>query len=131
MIRFTVPGEPVAKGRPRFNRKTGVTYTPDRTARFEERVCLFAAQAGMKRMDGPILLEIAAVWEWPRSKWRKREPRTYGIKCNGPDADNVAKAVMDGLKPFFDDRQVAQLKVSKWHARQGEEARTMVYVEAL
>ena len=38
-IKFTVPGVPVGKGRPRFTRG-GHAYTPEKTAAFEEKVRL-------------------------------------------------------------------------------------------
>ena len=35
-ISFEVPGEPVAKERPRTNMATGVVYTPAKTKNYEE-----------------------------------------------------------------------------------------------
>ena len=37
-ISFEVPGEPVAKERPRTNMATGVVYTPAKTKNYEETV---------------------------------------------------------------------------------------------
>ena len=34
----TIPGEPVGKGRPRFNRRTGRPFTPAKTVEFEKRI---------------------------------------------------------------------------------------------
>ena len=48
---FTVPGKPQGKGRPRFTR-SGHTYTPDRTAAYEERVKLAYRQAGGGKLNG-------------------------------------------------------------------------------
>ena len=49
IIAFTIPGQPVAKGRPRACIRGGkvATYTPDNTARYENLVKL-AAQEAMK-----------------------------------------------------------------------------------
>jgi Holliday junction resolvase RusA-like endonuclease len=46
-ISFTIPGEPVAKGRAKFARRGNfvTTYTPDKTARYENLVKLAAQQA--------------------------------------------------------------------------------------
>ena len=43
MIRIVMAGEPIGKGRPRFSRATGTVYTPEKTARYEERLA-WAAQ---------------------------------------------------------------------------------------
>lgn len=132
--RFTVPGEPVAKARPRAAMVGGKAriYTPQKTVRFEERVLLHAKQAGVKKIDGPIQVRIVAWWEWPKAKWRKREPRLAAWRWNGPDADNIAKACLDGVQPLMgDDRQVAVLHIQKMYAVQGEPARTAIEIRAL
>jgi Holliday junction resolvase RusA-like endonuclease len=43
-----------------------------------------------------------------------------------PDVDNMGKAVLDALKPLFNDRNVRRLVVEKSY---GEEARTTVRVQ--
>ena len=57
---FRVPGTPVGKGRVRFVRKTGRTFTPTKTARFEERVAFFAEAAGLPLLSGPVELSVVA-----------------------------------------------------------------------
>jgi Holliday junction resolvase RusA-like endonuclease len=128
---FIVPGDPVAKARPRLNRKSGHVYTPSRTQRFEDRVAFCAIEAKVPRFEGPVRVEIQAEWEWPRAKWRRRTPRQWEFRSNGPDIDNIAKAVLDGLKVCFNDRQVASLVCVKIYAEQGAPARTVVTVAAI
>jgi len=51
-------------------------------------------------------------------QWKTR-PTPMVPKPNGPDADNVAKAVLDamqGAEVIADDRQVVRLVVEKWTA---------------
>ena len=132
-MRFTIPGPPVAKARPRAAVVQGRArmWTPQKSARFEDRVALMAAMEGLGKLDGPVMITIRAFWEWPRSSWRKKEPRGVDLYAGGPDADNVAKAVLDGLRGYFNDRQVAVLHVHKWRCAQGEQARTEVEVNGL
>ena len=40
-----IPGEPVAKGRPRFNGKTGTVYTPTKTRSAEKAIAWEAKRA--------------------------------------------------------------------------------------
>ena len=80
-----------------------------------------------------ILCRITAYWEWPRSQWRKREPRSEVLHPAGPDADNIAKLVLDACNGivYLDDRQVAHLEVQKLRAAQGAPARTRVEFQPL
>jgi Holliday junction resolvase RusA-like endonuclease len=130
-MKFVIPGQPVAWQRPQRDRRSGRTFTALKTARFEDRVAWIASQSGLKQIHGPVMVTIRAFWEWPRSSWRKKEPRGVDLYDGGPDADNVAKAVLDGLRGYFNDRQVAVLHVHKWRAAQGDQARTEVEVEGL
>lgn len=137
LYRFQIPGEPVAKGRPRArvlpSGHAGV-YTPKRTASFEQKVRDCALAAGIcEPLEGALQVHVVAHWEWPRSKWRKREPLRPCWRGDGPDADNVAKAICDALNgvAYLDDRQVARLVVEKHRAAQGEPARTVVVIETL
>lgn len=133
---FVVPGEPVAKGRPRASvgpgGKFARMYTPQKSARFEQRVSACAReQLGLTRLEGPLLVEIDALFEWPLSQRRKNNPRGQEPMIQKPDADNIAKAVLDGLSPWFADQQVAVLIVRKWRAPQAEVARTVVGISLL
>ncbi len=128
---FSVPGEPVAKGRPRFARVGGFvrTFTPEKSVRFEDTVRLIAQAAGAEVIDGPVCVRIEAVWPMKGAP-RKGVPRPSVPKTTKPDADNVAKAICDALNgiTWHDDGQVVELLVRKRHAAQGETAQTLVTV---
>lgn len=130
---FVVPGEAVAKGRPRAsiapNGRFARMYTPQKSARFEQLVSLHAReQIGLQTIVGPLAVTIEAFFEWPLGKRRQRIPRGQEPMTEKPDVDNLAKSVLDGLAAWFRDQQVAELIVRKWRAQQGEPARTEITI---
>lgn len=133
-FRFTVPGEPVGKGRPRVVRRGGFTqtYTPEKTASYENLVKLeFQRQGGRMLKDGPVFLSIQAWYGIPKSvSKRKREAMMGGLirPTKKPDCDNVAKTIADALNglAWRDDSQVVSLLVVK---RFGEEPGVEVTIE--
>ncbi len=120
-FRFTVPGEPMGKGRPRVVRRGGFTqtYTPEKTASYENLVKLeFQRQGGRMMKDGPVYLSIQAWYGIPKSvSKRKREAMIGGLiwPTKKPDCDNVAKIIADALNglAWRDDSQVVSLHVCK------------------
>lgn len=123
-FKFTVPGLPVAKGRPRFARvgKFVRTFTPEPTVRFEERVRLHAREAGVEiANEGPIELTIVAYWPMKGSPL-KRGSRPGSLKITKPDCSNVSKCVEDALNgiAYRDDAQVARAVVEKRHCSQDD-----------
>lgn len=132
-IRFTVPGEPVGKGRPRVVRNGGFsrTYTPEKTASYENLVKLeFQRQGGRMLKDGPLKMRISAWYSIPRSaSKRKQQAMTGGLirPTKRPDLDNCAKSICDALNglAYRDDSQIVTLIVEKWF---GEEPRVDVEI---
>ncbi|MEK7916625.1 RusA family crossover junction endodeoxyribonuclease [Burkholderia contaminans] len=125
-VEFVIPGEPVAKGRPKFARRGAhvTTYTPEKTARYENLVKL-AARAAMGSVEpyaGPIRLIVHIGLPIPAS-WslKKQEAAAAGAigATKKPDADNIVKSVKDGMNGvvYVDDGQVVDLWVSKRYAR--------------
>lgn len=117
-IKFTVPGAPVGKGRPRFTR-SGHAYTPEKTAAYEERVRLYwKVQSGNGFAGGvPLAASITAFFPLPKSLSAKKAAALDGTPhTKKSDADNVAKAVLDALNGFAyqDDSQIAFLSVRKY-----------------
>lgn len=122
---FEVPGEPRAKGRPRFARrgKFVTTYTDEKTATYENLVKLAAAAAksaeGWEIPAAPAAYSVAitAILPIPQSwpKWRQEHARTQQIFPKGADCDNYAKSVLDGCNGVLwaDDTEVSKLSVEK------------------
>ena len=134
-IEFTIPGKPVAQGRPRFYRKGSyVVATDPQASKVYKADIAYVAQrareeAGMAGLfEGPLGLRVVAYFPCPKSKWRKRVPRPEEHHDKRPDADNLAKAVKDGLSGvlYHDDGQVAELVVRKRRAAQGDAPRVEV-----
>lgn len=103
-VAFTVPGEPQGKGRPRIVRVGGFSRmaTPPKTAAYESLVALAASQAmaGQPLFEGPCRIDVTMVCGIPAS-WsdRKRAAAMSRdiLPAKKPDADNILKAVYDGI----------------------------------
>ena len=116
-------GEPIGKGRPRFSRQTGHTYTPEKTARFEERLA-WAAQTVWERkplLDGPLEMVVRAYFSVPVSKpnkWRVDAFLKKILPTKKPDIDNIIKGVADALNKviYVDDTQIVALKAYKFYS---------------
>ena len=114
-ILFTVPGNPVGKARPRVTRYG--TYTPKKTKDYEELVkqC-FVRSRSSPAPDGELYCEIVAEFRIPESYRKSEKARLPGMPyLHKPDADNVAKAILDALNgvAFSDDSQIAELHIYK------------------
>ena len=102
-IKFTVPGVPVGKGRPRFTR-AGHAYTPEKTAAYEEKVRLcWKTQSGQGFAGGiPLKASIIAYFPIPKSASKKKAAAMEGtFHTSRPDSDNVAKAILDALNGYL------------------------------
>lgn len=111
-VSFVVPGDPRPKGRPRFG--NGFVHTPRETQRAEHTVKVFARNAGVRPMQGPVAVEL---------KFYRATKR----RC---DVDNLAKLVLDALNSvaWRDDDQIAHLTATK--GLDPENPRTEVTVRA-
>jgi Holliday junction resolvase RusA-like endonuclease len=100
-ILLTIPGEPIAKARPRWA-KWGI-YTPKKTVNYETLVKeLFATRyPGFKPIiDLPLRIELRAYFAIPKSKSKKTQAlmlRHEIRPTKRPDLDNVMKTVLDAL----------------------------------
>lgn len=99
-LRFTVPGRPVPKERPRKGRWRW--YTPTRTVEYEQKVAMYAliARGEFEQRNGK---------RWPLDgKYRVQSIGHYSNRAHLPDEDNVLKAVKDALQHVLweNDRQV-------------------------
>ena len=136
---FFIPGKPCGKGRPKFG--NGRTYTPEKTVNYENlvQVCFMQAYPGAEPIKArvPVVALMTAYYPIPASTSKKQRDRmTAGlvVPTVKPDADNVAKIVLDALNgsAFCDDAQVVHLQVLKRYAEEpGVKVRITEYEEFL
>jgi len=136
---ITIPGEPVAKGRPRVVRRGNHTraITPPKTVAFESMVALVASEAWQGEpiaADVPVAVVIDAYFKRPKRLRRAKDPSGAIPHTKRPDGDNVAKAVLDGLDKagiWHDDSQVTNLTIRKWYCAtvHRTEPRTVIRIE--
>ncbi len=116
-ISFTVPGDPVPKGRPKFTSVNGrvKAYTPAKTKHYENVIAAFAKMAmrGADPLSCPVSVKIGIFLAIPAS-WskKKKEMALVGevMPTKKPDADNVTKACFDGMNGivYADDAQIVE-----------------------
>lgn len=115
-LEFTVDGEPVGKGRPRFTRN-GHAYTPEKTADYEQLVKLYFRNKypDFKPFEKDIPLSVIIYAHFPYPKNAGKIKRMYMIPTKKPDSDNIAKIICDSLNglAYHDDSQIVELTVHK------------------
>lgn len=133
-IRFSVPGAPVAKARPRFT-KNGHAYTPDKTRSYEAivKLCAMKAMKGKKLLTGAISLSVTAFFPIPKSCTNSVRAKALSGEfrhTKKPDWDNVGKVVSDALNGvvYADDAKVSHATVDK---RYSDFPRVEVLVECI
>ncbi len=130
-VQFTVHGQPVAKGRPRFRivrPKNGPefvnAYTDAQTVAYEAKVAMAAkiAMDGRFPSSAPIEIMLELRMQIPES-WTKKKRLAASMgtvrATKKPDADNVLKGIKDAMNGivWVDDSQVVVLTVRKtYHA---------------
>jgi Holliday junction resolvase RusA-like endonuclease len=122
-VAFELHGEPRGKGRPRFIRKTGHPYTPERTAVYESALCLAGQKAmeGRAILEGPLSVTVEAIFQ-PAASWpeKRKAAALLGIEwpTKKPDCDNILKC-LDALNGvvWIDDKQIVTLMITKRYAK--------------
>jgi Holliday junction resolvase RusA-like endonuclease len=122
---FTVPGEPQGKGRAKIVKIDGFSRmaTPAKTVAYEGLVA-HAAQEAMR--GAPLLLdacriELDVLCSVPESWSKKKQAQALRGElrpAKKPDADNVLKAVCDGINGVVwkDDVQAVDVLMRKVYA---------------
>lgn len=121
MYQFIVPGAPRGKQRPKVTRNGA--YTPEETKQYEQKVlaCFLNEYPRMKPIRNGVNVHITAFFEIPKSYGKARRERILnGLErpTKKPDADNIAKIILDALngKVILDDKQVVVLTVKKHYS---------------
>lgn len=134
-FRLTVHGEPIAKGRPKFSVIGGrpIARTPAKTRRYEDVI----RQTAIQQWNGaPVLKDVpltvyASFFRAVPGSWSKKKQQAAiagdARPISRPDADNLIKAVTDGLNGviYHDDAQIVGLICRKFY---GEAPRVEILV---
>lgn len=137
VVKFTVPGRPVAWHRPRWNSETRTVFNDRATESWRGKIITAAkaAMIGHKVMTGKIMLSVAAFFAMPKSwpKYRVREHlQRRELYPSSPDLDNVFKAIKDSCEAvvFENDRLICAYGLSgKFYTRPGEVERVEIIIE--
>lgn len=129
---FAIMGEPRGKGRPRFT-KTGHAYTDEKTKQYESLVILsYRSIAKGYKFTSPVRVTIMAHFKPPKKSKKVVGDMLAGhiLPTKKPDADNIAKIILDGLNriAWDDDTQVVDLSIGKYYS---DEPRVAVMVEEI
>ncbi len=127
-LMVTIPGEPCSQGRPRFamRGKHAVAYDPPKSRAWKSYAVDALRAAGIAGAvmfpAGAVEVRVLAVFSCPKGAFR-RVPVPRRRHAQRPDAENVAKAVLDAATTagvWSDDSQVARLVIEKHVGAQGE-----------
>lgn len=121
-LKFTIPGEPRGKGRPRFSR-TGHAYTDSETKAYEDKVvcCYRLAHRGFRFPDTAFLcVDITAYLPIPQSASEVRKAAMeahHVLPSRKPDVDNIEKIILDALNgiAYHDDARVHRISCAKYY----------------
>lgn len=132
-ITITVPGVPVSKGRPRFDRRTGRAYTPETTVNAENWIRWHATREVKDPLTGALFVGVSAYFPIPKSATKAKKADMAANKLRpvtGKDADNIAKAVCDAMNgvAYIDDAQIVELHITK---RFSEDPRTVIVIREI
>lgn len=121
MIQFTVYGDPVAQGRPRFSNRGGFikAYDPQKSRDFKDYVRLAASEhAPDQLLDEPLNLEVTFYRPIPKSFSKKKTKEAENgeiLPTSKPDIDNYLKGVKDALSGIIwrDDNCITDVFMRK------------------
>jgi Holliday junction resolvase RusA-like endonuclease len=129
MIYIEFPITPVAKGRPRFIRKSGIAMTPAKTRRAESELRFWMHQKWTmelckKPLQGAVDIIVRFIFTRPKSVSEKKRPH----HTIAPDLDNLLKTVQDSGNGiiWMDDAQIVASSVFKSY---GESAKICLSVK--
>ena len=93
-VKFTVPGPPQGKGRPRFL-KTGQPYTPEKTKQYEKKIAAcYKQQCGRAFFDRgiPIDLRITAYFPIAKSDSKKTDSKKTDSKTDSKKTESKTES---------------------------------------
>jgi Holliday junction resolvase RusA-like endonuclease len=126
VVTFTVDGDPVPKGRPRFARRGQFvqTYTDAKTIDYETQVAMQARHAigSTKPLEGALSVFLYLRYTVPASYSKKRkEACLKGVEYpKKVDIDNVYKSITDAMQGivYANDSQIVEAHIKKVYAEE-------------
>jgi len=126
-LKFIIPGEPCAQGRPRFTNQGGFVkaYDPEKSRNYKSFVKYVATHEAQKQgwlyTELPLRVSVTACLEVPASKSKKFREAAYLGKeypTKKPDVDNLFKTVTDAMSGILykDDKQIVQANIEKTYS---------------
>ncbi len=138
-VSFRVKSIPVAQPRQRHRVVTtggkafAQNYTPTKAPVnvFKAAVQDAASMHFTGPMTGPIALSLTFVMPRPKSMFWKSRPMPRAWCAKKPDAENLAKGVLDALTSiaYVDDAQVVNLEITKYIAAGHESPHVQIWIE--
>ncbi|MFQ6845614.1 MAG: RusA family crossover junction endodeoxyribonuclease [Oliverpabstia sp.] len=134
VVKFTVYGEPKAKGRPRVSVRKSAdgektfarAYTPKNTVMYENQVkAEYGVQCDNFRFPDEAMLDVRifAFYGIPKSVSKKKRQEMIEGKIRPvkkPDFDNIAKVICDSLNgiAYRDDAMIVDGMFRKYYSEQ-------------
>ncbi len=129
VLRGTIPGKPVAMGRPRIGRNR--MFTPKASREYMEEAARIISEATELRITEPVQVYMTFIFPRPKSmpKGYKEHLSTWGDekgrvwKWTKPDIDNLEKMTLDSIVKsgvLRDDSQVVSTHSEKYYGALGE-----------
>lgn len=120
-VEFFAPGLPKGQPRPRAFARNGRAnvYDPGTAEGWKSDIAVAAKPHLGEKFEGALKVTLRFAMPRPKSHYRKDGTSRPGIPeffTKKPDADNLAKAVLDALTQlgaWHDDAQVVVLQISK------------------
>jgi len=131
---ITIPGEPIAQGRPRFSAhgKFVKAYDPKKSREGKDAIKYFVGtkmdDEFLEPLTGALHMRVQFGIMLPKSQERKRTPVPRTWRTKKPDLDNLVKLVKDACSSivYLDDNQIVKLTAEKIQCAQGEKPFTRI-----
>jgi len=134
-IVLEVPGQPVPQPRARVTTRGGhghaYTEKSHKIYVYRQAIELVARASGQKMPRVPSVISIVAVFERPKSHWRKHDLKPTAPLWPNADGDDRAKGVADALTDaqlWIDDDQAVFWQCRKRFAARDEKPRTIITI---
>ena len=133
-VTFYVEGNPVAQPRARARKGGGGVYNPPGPInKYREKIREHAKSNFPEPHEGALSVSIEFYFARTKEEMGSKYPAYAIWRTKKPDADNLAKAVLDAMNgvAYVDDSQVCHLSIVKLTANKDGEAVTKVTISPM